>query len=253
MEEFQKILDRNLIISDDSVVISRRNYWDERAKHNQAMKSVIQAMEEEWIGPWNFLLPGHTTHRNIQDKICSKVVAPSAKKYKLSSAQKLLLYKLTENYKYLHLTTTSGLETVVAFILKVPETGLGTLCKRIREIGSDVPIEDRHPTILVVDQDLEIYPWESMNCLLSTDVTRMPSINLIRSNYNFVTSLRPTYPNIVDTSSCTFVLNPDGTLPNVQKRLEGYFLEHKKWLPVIGRPPATKEVQDCLENQHIFL
>lgn len=253
MEEFQKILDRNLVISDDSVVISRKIYWEEREKHNQAMNSVIQAMEEEWIGPWNFLLPGHTTHRDIQDKIWSKIVSPAAKKYKLSSSQKLLLYKLTENYKYLHTVPLTGLETVLSFILKTPESGLALLCKKIREVGNEVPTGDRYPTILVVDQDLEIYPWESMSCLENTDVTRMPSVNLIRSNYNFVTSLRPSYPNLVDTGSCTVVLNPDGTLPNVQKRLQNYFLQHNTWTPVIGRPPLSKEIQNCLENQHVFL
>jgi len=102
-------------------------------------------------------------------------------------------------------------------------------------------------------QELEIYPWESMSSLANTDVSRMPSLNLIRSNYNFVTSLRPSYPNIVDRHSCTSVLNPDGSLPNVQKRLEKYFLDHTAWTPIIGRPPATKEVQECLENQHVFL
>jgi len=38
MEEFQKILGRNLVISDDAVVISRKNYWEERKKHNDALK-----------------------------------------------------------------------------------------------------------------------------------------------------------------------------------------------------------------------
>lgn len=210
-------------------------------------------MEESWIGTWSFLLPGHTTKRDLQDKIISKIVTPATKKYKLSSAQKLLLYKLTENYKYLSPNTSNSLETVMSFILKVPELGLSSLSKKIRDIGLEIPQGERHPTILVVDQDLEIYPWESMNCLVNTDVTRMPSLNLIRSNYNFAKSLRPTYPNIVDSNSCTVVLNPDGSLPNVQKRLEQYFTDHKTWLPIISRPPTTKEVQECLENQHIFL
>lgn len=255
MEEFQKILDKNLVISDDAVVISRRNYWEERKKHNEAMLSVIKAMEEDWIGPWNFLLPGHIACKPTQDTIMNKIVTPAAKKYKLSSSRKLLLYKLTENYDLLHLNTKAGLDTMVSFILNVSETssGVSTLCKKIVEIGSAVPFEQRHPTVLIIDQDLEIYPWESMECLVYTDVTRMPSVNLIRSNYNFVTSLRPSYPDIVDENSCTFVLNPDGSLPNVQKRLESYFTEHKNWYSVIGRPPQTKEIQDCLENQHVFL
>jgi len=110
-------------------------------------------MEEEWVGPWTFLLPGHTIHRDIQNKIITKVVNPTAKKYKLNPSQKLLLYKLTENYKYLSRSTALGLETVVSLILKVSEMDVSnSLCVKIRDIGMEVPREERHPTILIVDQ-----------------------------------------------------------------------------------------------------
>ena len=34
MEAFEKLLDKNLSISDDKVVITRKKYWEERGRHN---------------------------------------------------------------------------------------------------------------------------------------------------------------------------------------------------------------------------
>lgn len=66
-------------------------------------------------------------------------------------------------------------------------------------------------------------------------------------------SIKNDYPIIVDPEKCTFILNPDGTLPNVQQRMEDYLTGRKEWVPIIARPPTTQEMQDALENQDILL
>jgi len=40
LEEFQKVLDRNLSISDEWTVISRKKYWEERGRHNEIMEVI---------------------------------------------------------------------------------------------------------------------------------------------------------------------------------------------------------------------
>lgn len=38
IEAFEKLIDNNLTISDDKVIISRKKYWEERGKHNDAVE-----------------------------------------------------------------------------------------------------------------------------------------------------------------------------------------------------------------------
>lgn len=38
IDAFEKLLDNNLTISDDKVVITRKKYWEERRKHNEAIE-----------------------------------------------------------------------------------------------------------------------------------------------------------------------------------------------------------------------
>jgi len=84
-------------------------------------------------------------------------------------------------------------------------------------------------------------------------VTRMPSLNLINSTGNLLNTLQRPCPVSINPNQCTFILNPDGSLPNVQKRLESYLTERKKWTPIVGRSPTTQEMQEVLEQKDILV
>jgi hypothetical protein len=106
---------------------------------------------------------------------------------------------------------------------------------------------------LFVLKEIDILPWDWLPCLRSTDVTRMPSLNVISSSKAIACALKTTYPVVVDATKCTFILNPDGTLPNVQQRMESYLKERTEWKPIVARPPTAPEMQSALESQDILL
>ena len=64
---------------------------------------------------------------------------------------------------------------------------------------------------------------------------------------------RPRYPEIVDVGKCTYILNPDLSLTNVQKRLESYLAGNKKWAGIIARKPSHSEMEEALQNSDVML
>jgi len=81
----------------------------------------------------------------------------------------------------------------------------------------------------------------------------MPSLNLINSLKNLRSTLKQDYPVIVNPDKCTFILNPDGTLPNVQERMEKYLTSRENWVPIVARSPTAQEMQNTLEHQDLLL
>lgn len=258
IDAFEKLLDKNLTISDDKVIITRKKYWEERGKHNDAIEAIMNSMED-WLFPWTFLLTGTIKDVNIQQRISNEVLShPTLRN--CSDSQKFVIYRLTEGYNILPIRSRNFIDSLVAFILQVDEDVVLSLTKKIFYVGSCISsVEPRNPTILVLDQDIDILPWDWLPCLRTTDVSRMPSLNLINSTQHLTKLIGgekkvvATNKRSINKEKCTFVLNPDGSLPQVQTRLEKYFCDRVKWTPIIGRSPTPQEMQNSLENQDVFL
>ena len=92
-------------------------------------------------------------------------------------------------------------------------------------------------------------PWDWMECLKSTDVTRVPSLSMVHSLMN----LHAQKNEDIDVSKCTFVLNPDGSLKNVQDRLSNYFTSRSSWTGFIQAKPNAEEVERILQEKDLML
>jgi len=153
MEEFQVLLDKNLAISDETTVISRREYWAERARHNETMEGIIQAMED-WVKPWSFLFPGRIKDEKIRKTIQKEILGHPLLK-KSSEIQKLLMYRLVENYHFIPQRLQLVMSSFIAKLLEVREEDISdlkfTIENVVKNISADAP---RHPTVLILDNQV---------------------------------------------------------------------------------------------------
>jgi hypothetical protein len=152
LEEFQQVLDRNLAISDETTVISRKKYWEERGRHNESLEGILLSMEE-WINPWAFLLPGRIKDEVIQKKIHREILSHPVLA-RASDSQKLLISRLSENlFALIPHQMDLVLDTFVALILELEEEQVSDLAQKMSRISAEIPSDaPRHPTILVIDQ-----------------------------------------------------------------------------------------------------
>lgn len=96
-------------------------------------------------------------------------------------------------------------------------------------------------------------PWESMPCLKSTPITRVPSISMINCLSTLRNIKKQKYGEILDPAKCAYLLNPDGSLQGVEDRLRDYFVGARNWVGVSGRKPPPEDMESFLQTKDIYL
>ncbi|PRP73418.1 hypothetical protein PROFUN_09648 [Planoprotostelium fungivorum] len=111
------------------------------------------------------------------------------------------------------------------------------------EISSEHSPLQRDPIILVLDKRVQSLPWESLDCLADTPLTRLPSLLFL--NKRRVTR--------VDPKRCYYLLNPGKDLPSTQKNFQETFEGQETWRGVTGVEPSGEEMKRGLSDNQLFL
>ncbi|CAG7729472.1 unnamed protein product [Allacma fusca] len=254
LEEFRKVMAKNRHINDEYHGC-RKKYWDIRAEHNKHLSDILDAIEDSWLAPFSLLLPGNIKDVTIQSKIVNKLAdIQSAAGIKITAQARVFLYKLMENYGLISSKIKFRLKEILAEFLQISVKRASAVADIVIKVTEEIPEDqERWPTVLILDSELEQLPWDWLPSLRTTSVTRMASVAAIYSSMRVMHLSRPKYPEIVDTRKCTFILNPDQSLMNVQKRLESYLKSHKMWKGIISRKPTFQEMEDALQNKDVML
>lgn len=130
------------------------------------------------------------------------------------------------------------------------------LDKRLKEhlaaIEEQVLGEDRSlfkadaPIILVLGQEVQRFPWESLPTLQSHEVTRMPSVAQV------VAGLKKRTPH-VPVKTGFYVLNPSRDLSKNQELFETHFSKERLWDGVSGRAPTAEECKKALKEYDLYV
>ena len=113
-------------------------------------------------------------------------------------------------------------------------------------------------TILMLDNSLHGFPWESLPCLQKLSVSRLPSLAALRER---LLTLRPSTTNqsapghyIAASTGGTSILNPGGDLTNTSKTLQPVINALQgTWTHIHSRPPTEAEFSHALGTQDLLL
>ncbi|OBS21006.1 hypothetical protein FPOA_07346 [Fusarium poae] len=119
--------------------------------------------------------------------------------------------------------------------------------------------EDAH-TVLVLDKALHAFPWESMPCMESLAVSRVPSLACLRQ---LITESQP-FANdddfedrpeghYVSAERGTYILNPSTDLVNTQSTFQPIMKGLKDWDGIVNRAPQEAEFEKALSDSDILL
>lgn len=113
----------------------------------------------------------------------------------------------------------------------------------------------RSPLILILDESLEIYPWEMISILRNAPVTRMPSLHFAHALFeHHKARIINGYITGVNYDNGTYLTNPGQDLPAMQQRMStfmSYWLP--KWEGLVGRKPTEAEFERFLQDSDIFI
>ena len=116
-------------------------------------------------------------------------------------------------------------------------------------------------TILILDKNLQCFPWESLPCLDGQAISRLPSLGCLRDRIleqrsrqeqlDFRRADRERFH--INGRNGASLLNPAGDLIATQQRLEQPLQELAGWENVIQREPTETEMKHLLEDHDLFL
>ncbi|TGZ82401.1 hypothetical protein EX30DRAFT_362974 [Ascodesmis nigricans] len=121
-------------------------------------------------------------------------------------------------------------------------------------------------TILILDKHTQMFPWESLPCLQSRPVSRVPSLAVLHDLIlSSTTPIQSRPGHYITPTSGGYVLNPDSDLSNTQKVFEQPLLRlthtvdplspatPTKWKPIINRAPTEPEFLSILSSTPLLL
>ena len=122
----------------------------------------------------------------------------------------------------------------------------------------NIPSKQSH-TILILDKNLHVFPWESLPCLQSLSISRLPSLAALRERLLAAkVSSQTAEPQpghyISANKGGTSILNPSGdlahTLKTIRPRLDTMSGD---WTHITSRAPSEAEFENALRDQDLLL
>ncbi|KKZ63474.1 hypothetical protein EMCG_02205 [[Emmonsia] crescens] len=112
-------------------------------------------------------------------------------------------------------------------------------------------------TILILDKKLHSFPWESLDCLRGSSVSRMPSLHHLKETLLKIQAnneLGERFDGFhIDRKLGSYILNPGGDLKSTQTTFEHSLLSLDGWSGIANREPTEDEFKQCLESKDLLL
>ncbi|CAG8761352.1 7034_t:CDS:2, partial [Racocetra fulgida] len=115
----------------------------------------------------------------------------------------------------------------------------------VRQIISGINFVDSSQTddqhvILILDKNVQMLPWESLPCLRSQAVSRLPSLSFLRDRIMFM--------NHINNQQC------ESNISNyVIDQRKAFYVLNPRWDGVISRPPFEQECKNGLANNDLYM
>ncbi|XP_043221775.1 separin-like [Amphibalanus amphitrite] len=246
LSQFEAMLADNGSIQ-RSLSNDRHKYWAERGLLDERMKSIVRSMEVAWLGRHAYLLAGCLLRPQHRRAVAETVAALPAS---LSGEQRARLALLAARLP----ETAGDLADGVAAALgpsapvELRRTVTETLAERRDDLEDASAGARRGQVLLVLDREVQRYPWETVAGLALGPACRLPSLAILGLCLTS-RSQRPAPP--AAAAGATYILNPAGDLVNTEQRM-GPFLEQRGWNGIVGRPPTLKEFSAALTEGQVM-
>ncbi|RVX74674.1 hypothetical protein B0A52_01801 [Exophiala mesophila] len=115
--------------------------------------------------------------------------------------------------------------------------------------------EDDWHVVLILDKQLQAFPWESLPCMRSRSVSRMPSL---KATWTRLESMRKQGKHnqglVASSAKGMFILNPSSDLKSTQETFQPIFerqLSHFKG--IINKVPSEADFENALSTDDVLL
>ncbi|CAG8500014.1 24159_t:CDS:10, partial [Racocetra persica] len=259
-------------------------WWKERTQLDLRLKELLDNIENYWLGGFKGILMANTHHdpnqiSRFKEKMDSINFKCDVRKPSVKHQIKNKLDIDVELYKSLlrlgAYPKDEDIEDVLYFLVdaynKYNDEQIGydeidwdKLTIDVRQIISGINFvessqtDDQH-VILILDKNVQMLPWESLPCLRSQAVSRLPSLSFLRDRIMFMNHINNQQCEsnisnyVIDRRKAFYVLNPSQDLKYTQNEFEDFVKSFQGWDGVISRPPFEQECKNGLANNDLYI
>ena len=262
---------------------AKRAWWAEREELDSRLEALLRNIENLWLGGFRSIF-GHqkidnTLMTNFTESMTKSLKShlPSRqrsgidpKKYVVLSDQVLELFVLLGHPDEAELD--DAITDLLYFVIDIlrlngeinayDEIDFDVLVLEVFDAlrayhGSQNLSRDNEQThiILILDKELQCFPWESLPFLSSRSISRIPSIDeLAALTEKLVKS--DSHPSSLKVSrkSGSIMLNPSGDLVATRERFEPTFdSQLQNFDRITGTVPTEQDFLSCLTDHDLFL
>ncbi|XP_075055270.1 separin [Mixophyes fleayi] len=246
LQEFDEIQKQQKTVNN---LTDKKEWWEGRTALDSRMKALIQSLEEQVLGCWKVLLLPPCSAGAVEEeaRVISKALSVCGWRRPEAALLKMILGGCH------HVTPEHIHSFTQGFGASKAEQAQELLQKAINRLKLKTQPTEGH-LVLVLDMHLQKLPWESMPCLLTRSVTRLPSLHFLL-NYGLLKKHQPqsTLVHGVDPKKTFYVLNPHSNLPGTEERFRDWFKNEPGWKGVIRSSPKSEEIQSALTKQDLYI
>ena len=264
---------------------ARQQWWDEREALDTRLHELLVNMENIWLGGFKGIFSQHLRQPTLLAKF-RKAFEDVLDRHLPSRSKKTQPKRVVLDTRVLELFIGLGdiaseeldvdeeLTDLIYFVVDILQ--FNGEANAIDEIDFDAMViatqdalkayhsavhstsSSTPHTILMLDNALHGFPWESLPCLHKLSVSRLPSLAALRER---LLSLRVSNTNqaapghyIAASTGGTSILNPGGDLANTSKTLQPVLKSLQgDWTHIHSRPPTEAEFSTALGTRDLLL
>ena len=245
LKEFTEILAEHTHVNRNEK--NRDKYWALRKELDARMAVLVKSVEERWLGPARAALLGQ-----LKEPKDAAMVDKLIKQHCDQAITEDQRTRLTTLLSASAVLQPSELKSAVADVLGAPLPALVVASARLGRLR-EAP---RHPVILILDSHIQALPWESLPCLTACrqPASRVPSLSFLHTLWRSHLADRASVVTAgVASDSVFYVVNPEGNLPETQRRLDKAFQDYSAWEGVAGREPSKDQLERVLQAKDAYM
>ncbi|KAF1933938.1 uncharacterized protein M421DRAFT_50129 [Didymella exigua CBS 183.55] len=264
---------------------ARQQWWDEREALDTRLHELLVNMENIWLGGFKGIFSQHVRQpallakfrKAFEDVLNRHLPSRSMKtqpKRPVLDARVLELFIGLGDLTSEELDLDEALTDLIYFIVDIlqfngeanayDEIDFDAMVIETQDAlkayhsAARIPSPFTPHTILILDNNLHGFPWESLPCLSKLSISRLPSLAALRER---LLTLRPSSADgaapghyIAAANGGTTILNPGGDLENTSKTLQPVIASLRgEWTHISSRAPSEAEFSTALGTRDLLL
>jgi separase len=288
--DFEKIIENSDLSTRSAKDMTNREarmeWWDARQALDTQLQELLLNIENIWLGGFKGIFSQHMRQDALLARFCTTLDTilnrhlPSrqkrgAQKKSNLNTRVLELFIGLGDASNTELDLDDALADLIYFVVDILQFNgernaydeidfdamiIETLdALRAYHSASKCAAPSSAHTILILDKNLHMFPWESLPCLENLSISRLPSLAALRERIlaGKPPTVKPNAPPghyISMDAGGTSILNPSGDLAHTLKTIKPHLDNMQgSWTHITSRAPTEKEFEASLGEKGLVL